>query len=78
MTHEKRDGRRSLPNDLALAHVATCPVCGKRSYRDRKTAKRAGRIVTGSGSFGVYKCGQYYHWGNLHDRVRRGELSRRI
>lgn len=63
--------RRHIPPQ-ALA-VATCPVCGKRSFKSRRDARRAARAIHPGEVLRAYKCGEHWHVGHTPDWVRRGE-----
>lgn len=55
-----------------------CPVCGKQSFPSKKKAKKAGKLAHPSAHTSPYRCGEYWHYGNLHSEIiRRGHTARR-
>jgi hypothetical protein len=56
----------------------TCQGCGKRGYRNRKTAKKVeARMPTKQ--LGVYECQEYpglFHVGHLPTAIIRGDRGR--
>lgn len=56
--------------------VGTCPTCGKRSFRSRKDARRAGRAAHPGAHLSEYRCGDDWHYGNLPDAIRQGNRDR--
>lgn len=62
-----------------LANWWTCPGCGKRSYPNRRAARRAGRHHLPNEPVNGYLClrgGTGWHYGHLPDAVRAGSRSR--
>jgi hypothetical protein len=59
-------------------NVGTCPTCGKQSFPSKSAAKRVARqqIHRGQGHLNAYRCGGYWHLGNLPSVVVRGAAPR--
>lgn len=55
--------------------VGTCPDCGKQRFSSRAEAKRIARQYR-STRLSAYRCGDYWHLGELPPEIRRGTSSR--
>lgn len=58
----------------------TCPHCGKRSYPNRKTARRiARRLRAGTGRVHAYQCAATGDWhvGHVPHAIKTGRTSRK-
>lgn len=63
-----------------MAFGGACPACGKLRFASRAAAKRGIRQMRGAGRGGghlnAYRCGEFWHIGNLPPSVAAGEESR--
>lgn len=58
--------------------VGICPDCGKIRYRSRKHAKAMARRLHPNAHLSPYKCGDYWHFGNLPKAVKAGTDRRSL
>jgi hypothetical protein len=68
---------KDMPGMAGIPWCGTCRVCCKRSFINRKDAKRAGN--NHHPRKGVYRCpanDQLWHVGALPDRVKQGTIGR--
>lgn len=55
-----------------MSDVGQCLECGKVSYVTRKRAKEVAKVLFPGNHLSPYKCGNYWHIGNLPRAVIRG------
>lgn len=71
--------RRHGHSTTAPLFGGTCP-CGKLRYPSRRAAKDAARRMRGQGVAGPhlnpYRCGDFWHLGNLPRAVVTGDVPR--
>lgn len=65
-----------MPDGHAVRTIGRCWECGKQSFKDRKTAKRAAQIVHPGEQMRAYRCGDAFHLGHLDERIVHGDKSR--
>lgn len=78
--HKARRGSdtESKRHQRAVAgHGTRCPDCGKRRFNSRKAARKAARTIKPGEQMGVYRCGDYWHFGHTPYVVARGVIDRR-
>ena len=56
--------------------VGQCLTCGKVSYPTRKRAKEVAKNLFPASHLSPYRCGNYWHIGNLPVSVIRGVATR--
>lgn len=54
-----------------------CPECGKVRYRSRKDARKVAREVYPGTHLSPYRCGEFWHLGNLPRAIINGYSDRR-
>ena len=57
---------------MKLTDVGQCATCGKVSYITRKRAKEVAKTLFPASHLSPYRCGDYWHIGNLPRSVIRG------
>lgn len=56
-----------------VTDLGECPTCGKIRYTSRKRAKAVARTIFPTAQhLSEYRCGNYWHIGNLPRSVIRG------
>ncbi|VXB82499.1 hypothetical protein [Aeromicrobium sp. 9AM] len=58
------------------SYVGLCPTCGKHCYLTKQDAKAIRRRMPHDEHLSVYRCGQYWHLGNLPKPVISGRIDR--
>lgn len=57
-------------------YIGHCSLCGKRCFSTKRWAKNAAKTAHPGDHFNAYKCGTYWHYGHLPQRVKLGDLPR--
>lgn len=58
------------------AYVGLCPDCGKHCYLTKRDAKAIRKRMAHDAHLSVYRCGPYWHLGNLPKPVIKGTIDR--
>ena len=55
----------------------TCVLCGKQVYKNRKTARRAAKVLYPGHTMSAYQCEKgYWHIGHTPSAIVKGKRTR--